>query len=703
MIAVCACLVILLISLGLLVFSLASPAAVLYTGAAICLFILPGIFVGMTLFGKRFLKNPESLIFGAIFGIALSDYSAIAAGYLFQWSAEKVLITIACVAVLTAAICWQRWNRPMASNLRPWVAGDYAILMGMFAAMLAFVAIPFRNLGKLTPDGYAYTWLFGFDFLLRSAQTAMITLHLPPDYLHLTGHEFHYYLASFALPAFAYSASSKVLSLHPILLLVTLFDSFLFLSCLYAFLRHFVVSLRALAWTAVVALVGYSYYAWYILAKDFLPRLALGSATGDDAASLMGFGNVSHLFQRLFLDEPQALTGLSLLILVLFLLEKARYKVNTYALAVVLGLALGIEFGIEGFYALVLALWFGLVQVIRRIRARDQMRDEYGPLAVTVGVCSLIYASFFILGLYELASGRMLLVTPNWWALKYMPMYFALEYGPMLLLGLWGLRIWWQRSDWEDSLPLFLLFIAILLHVLFITGTTSKNLGLMRGNRLLPVVLLVWTGIMFEKLFRSGGPVKARRIGIALVLAAVPTYFTDAYFASNVYDRGETAYVRVADRSACEWIRRNLPEKAIVQGEPDYMGLDVHQGRSLSLIADFAERPMVLGQYWIASTILPGSEPIARERLNDLHQMFEAKDAGETISMVKKYNINYIYYGPYETHLYPEFLGLLRSAPYFFREVYSKDGVHIFETDLPSGSSSQAVLPSRDMKTGDLP
>lgn len=703
MIAACAGLLIVLISLGLLLSSIASPAAVLVTGAAVCVFMLPGIFVGMTLFGRRFLRNPESLIFGAVIGIALSDYSAVAVGYLFQWSTEKVLLSVSCVAIVAAAISWRRWNRPLVTNLRSWDAADYAILIGMFAAMLAFVWVPFRNVGRLTADGFAYTWLFGFDFLLRSAQTAMLTTRLPPDYLHLTGHVFHYYLASFALPAFAYSASGKILPLHPILLIVTLIDGFLFLSCLYALLRHFVLRRRALVWAGAVALIAYSYYAWYVLAKYFLGGLAIVWLPRAAAASLLGFGNVSHLFQRLFLDEPQALTGLSILVFLLFLLEKVRYKVNSYGLAVVLGLALGIEFGIEGFYALVLCVWFGLIFAFRCIWTRGQMRGEYGPLAVTIALCGLIYASFFSLGLYELASGRMLQVAPNWWALQYLPAYFLVEYGPLLILGLWGLRIQWQRNGWQDSLPLFLLCVAILLHIFFVTGSTSANLGLMRGNRLLPVVLVVWSAIAFDEFFRRGESLKRHWIVMGLVLAAVPTYFTDAYFTSNIYDPRATAYVRVADRNACEWIRRNTPETSIVQGEPEYRGVDIPEGGTLSLIADFAERPMVLGQYWIASTILPGSEPIARERLNDLHRMFEAQDIAQTILMVKKYHINYVYYGPYEKHLYPEFLGLLRSAPSFFREVYSNDGVHIFEAELASGSSSQAALPSRDMKTGDLP
>jgi len=690
---------ILLISLVLLVSSIASPSSALHTALAIGLFALPGIFVGMALFGTDLVRHPESLIFGAVFGIALSDYSAVAVSYLFQWSAGKVLVTVICVAILSASLCWRRRNQPLITNLRPWEARDYTVLVGMFMAVLAFVAIPFSNLGRLTADGYAYTWLFGFDFLLRSAQTAMLTSHLPPDYLHLTGNAFHYYLASFALPAFAYSSSGKVLSLHPILLLVTLADGYLFLSCLYAFLRHFVVGLRALAWTAVVGLGGYSYYAWYILAKHSLNQLANVSAPGA-AASLAGFGNVSHVLQRLFLDEPQALTGLSILILVLFLLEKVRYKVNNYGLAVVLGMALGIEFGVEGFYALVLGLWFGLVLAIRWIQTHGQMRDELGPSVTAIGLGGLIYSSFFFLGLYELASGRMLAVAPNWWALKYLPAYFPLEYGPMLILGLWGLRIWRQHSGWRDALPLFLLFVTILVHVFFVTGTTSKNLGLMRGNRLLPIVLLVWTAITFEKLFAQGGWPKGRRIAILLVVAAVPTVFTDLYFTSNIHDRQDTAYVRIADRSACEWIRRNLPETSVVQGEPDYYGLDDPQGKSLSLIADFAECPMVLGQYWIASTILPGSEPVAKQRLQDLHQMFGAKDVSRVIAIVMKYHINYLYFGPNERRLYPQFLGLVESAPSFFKQVYSKDEVHIFAVDLDSASSSQEELHSRSLSTG---
>jgi len=109
---------------------------------------------------------------------------------------------------------------------------------------------------------------------------------------------------------------------------------------------------------------------------------------------------------------------------------------------------------------------------------------------------------------------------------------------------------------------------------------------------------------------------------------------------------------------------------------------------------------MVLGQYWIASTILPGSEPVAKQRLQDLHQMFGAKDVSRVIAIVMKYHINYLYFGPNERRLYPQFLGLVESAPSFFKQVYSKDEVHIFAVDLDSASSSQEELHSRSLSTG---
>ena len=84
-----------------------------------------------------------------------------------------------------------------------------------------------------------------------------------------------------------------------------------FVGCLLAFWRLFAKSARALLATAVVALIGYSYYGWFVIARHFARLLPASLAAMLD--SQFAFGSVSHLFQRLFMVEPQAILALSLI------------------------------------------------------------------------------------------------------------------------------------------------------------------------------------------------------------------------------------------------------------------------------------------------------------------------------------------------------------------------------------------------------
>lgn len=270
---------------------------------------------------------------------------------------------------------------------------------------------------------------------------------------------------------------------------------------------------------------------------------------------------------------------------------------------------------------------------------------------------------------------------PYWQALALAPLYLPIEYGPLLILGLWGFRLCISRSSFSSTVPLLALLTLGLLQMFLMATPAAKTLGILKGNRLLPVVFLIWTGFLFDKLFLHEHLRKHRLVAMALVCAAIPTFFTDIYFTSNVKNPLHTRYVRVADREACDWIRSNTPPNAIVQGEPEYLGYS-EEGNSgenhLSLIASFGERRQILGAGGTVGTV-ENAQQIARSRREDLHSMFNAKNLVAVVSTVKKYRIDYLYVGPYERELYPEFLGIVRNAPNLFREVYNKDGVYLFE------------------------
>src|SRR5260370_42466352 len=91
------------------------------------------------------------------------------------------------------------------------------------------------------------------------------------------------------------------------------------------------------------------------------------------------------------------------------------------------------------------------------------------------------------------------------------------------------------------------------------------------ADRILPIALLVWVGCLFRDLYEDASHRGRLYLAWGLVLIAIPTFFTAIYFTSNMTDVNETRFVSVSDRKACDWIRRNLPNTAVIQCEPQYL------------------------------------------------------------------------------------------------------------------------------------
>jgi hypothetical protein len=507
-----------------------------------------------------------------------------------------------------------------------------------------------------------------------------MTTHLPPDWYWMSGIPLRMYLVGYALPAFAYTASGKTLALHSILLLTTLACGFLLLASLYIFLRNLFSETRVLLSTLFVALVAYSYYWVYDAAKALLLKPGQG---------LFGsVSSVSHHLQRTILVEPQAALATSLIFVVLALLALVRFRLNNSALAVFLGLCLAISFGIEAMQGLLAVVWFGLYYFLRIVWDKSLNGEAVKPFLAFLVSCGIVSASFFAIGMYQRSTSHLAPFAFSKWIAEFGVLYFLIEMGPLFLLGIWGVIRWWRGPREEFGWPLLLLAGVTILQVLFVFQKPPARMA----DRLLPLVLIPFVAYLFRDLWSARlSRIAALAAGIVILLG-VPTFFTDIHAASDVSNPYDTRYVRPEDMQACQWIRQNLPETAVVQGEYDYFsGPD--RGLYLSLIASFAQRPQVLGWTTNAAYVVDNGWPVAKERRSDLDQMFSSAELSSVIRVVRKYSIGYLYVGPFEAGKYPHFAALLQNAPGQFREVYSQNGVSIFrylepQPSTPASSSS---------------
>ena len=656
-----------------------SPATgVLATIAAFFLMALPGALIGMAVFGWDVRRQPEALIFGAPLGLMFSGYTALMLGYSGHWSVSAIVPALLLLAALAALFAWRRRTAPLLAAVRPWKANDYMVLGCMLLAVLGFVSLPFSRVGELTPFGHAYTWLFGFDFILRSAYAASITIGLPIDHMHMAGMPLTMYLVGYVLPAFSYSLGHQAVHMQKILLVAEVLQDLAFVACLLAFWRMFASSAKALAATAVVALAGYSYYGWFAIAHHFAAWLPVSLAAR--LQSQFVYGSVSHMFQRLFMVEPQAILALSIFVFVLTAVWSADRYLGL-GLSCLLGLTIGVEFGVDSWLGLTLAGWFAGVQLMRLWGHWNDRRLWAQALLVGTLTC-LLWSTFFAVHMINLSSRGLVSVGPYWWGLKFGILQYAIEYGPMLLLGLPGLVSLGRNRPFQ-AWSLGLIAAMAVFQDIFISIAQLPHFRI--GNRLLPIVFLAAIAWLFghARLHALG-----KWLAAAAIVLAVPTLFTDIAGASNVLNLQDTYYVRSPDLKACEWIRTHLPITAIVQSRPDYVGYDpppsfASDEKELSLIPDFALRRSALGEEYSARSVCGRCDTLVNQREADMDAMFRAPDAAGVLSITSKYHIGYLYVGPFEQARYPGFLGALLASPRF-EPVYDADSVHVFRIVEPA-------------------
>ena len=652
-----------LLSLALLSIGIASYSGIFYSALTLILFALPGYFITPIFFGISAELRPVRMIVGPVFGIALSSYSAIVIGFRYSWNVKLMtlaIVTLSCICALIGRIFRGRLSLP----LRTWTAFDHAILSGIGILLVFLTARPALHVGQLTSHGYAYTWLYGFDFVYRADVIQSMTLHLPPDWSWMTGVPMRMYLVGYAMPAFAYAAAGKTIALGSVLLLMTLSSSFLLLACLYLFLRTLFSETKVLLFAFFAALVAYSYYWVYDAAKALL----VGPNPG-----FRLYGSVSHHLHRMLLVEPQAALATSLLLILLTVLVLVRYRLSDYVLAVFLGIWLGVSFGAEAMQGVIAIGWFGLFYLARFLFGKSSWRDEFAPFLASVISCGLICGSFFLLGMYQRSTSHLTPVGVNWWIVKFGIPYFLLDLGPLLLLGIWGMVCWWRGKREDFGWPLLSLGAVVLLQVLFVLQRPAARMA----DRFLWLVLLPFAAYLFRDVWAASAKRLARPLAAALVLLAVPTFFTDIIFTSATNNVPQTYYVRPEDMQACKWIRQNLPETAVIQGDYNYFaGPD--RGLYMSLIASFARRPQVLGWATNAAFVVDNGPALATARRLDIEAALASRDISSLAAFARKYSVDYLYAGPSEQSKYPQLLPLLRSDPAQFREVYSESGVSLF-------------------------
>jgi len=563
-------------------------------------------------------------------------------------------------------------------NKYEWDNTDYTILFTFLIVAIASVAYPFLNVGKLTNHGYAFTSLFAHDFISRVSFTASVSHELPPKHFYFSGKTMQYYWISYAFPALIYSTSKFKISLQNILLLTSILQTTLFVCILYSTFRLFIRNKQVLVVVMLLGLCAYSYNWFYVLFKTIaLHAMPEQYLTVLVKRRLLEFSNIAHGYYRLFLFQPQSIIALSTLLVVMNILYDCSFNFRS-GLTFIIGILLGIALGLQSYTGMTLILWLLLTISIYAFIERKEsfLKTVKTLLILTFPLLCLIFI-YFLMGIFSFSQDKAIKLTTNKISVYYAPLFFPLEYGPMLFLGILGSIIAFKNSYFRNLKPILLLGLLSLFFILFIRHPAEKDLGILKSGVIFQVALLIFSGIFFEYIWENMKTRKVIRIlSLCVAFSAIPTFLIDIYITSDIENTNQTSYVNPADYKAYRWIKANTPRNAVIQSAPRYSFTP--DAYDISPIAMLGERQMAVG-HWKLSAMLHDSPEQVPLRYKDIKELFSASDLKRTVELISKYDIDYIYVGQNELSLYGQSVRKFEEHKDLFDLIYSIDGVNIYK------------------------
>ena len=660
-----------LISMALVVSTI--DKSMLKIGVCLGIFIIFSAWGHVVLYPIHYKKGRilEGFVWSTISGVAIASLITSGLVYIIGWN---LLIIFVSVTLLPGLMLYVLITRVEQNNKsQTYQNPDPKILLMTLVVVTLFFYFPFKNLGVLVGDKYLYVWLFGHDFINRMVHVNSLSAGLPLDSFFFAGEKLSYYWLAYVFPALLRNLDWMKLETKEILQITQLLYALLATAGLVVFINGLVRQKRLVGMLTFMTFCCYSYVWFLTVPLEFLRRQYGDLSVNVFGYNLVGFSGFSHAFYRFFLVEPQATLGIGLVLMILSLYKR---KESMYVFGII-GLLLGLLFGVEATNGIMLILWFtgmSLVMLFSDSKERYSMGKKHGfSLICGALICSILFA----IEMYSFHTGSgVLRLSLNWFPVITGPLYFIFAYGPMFLFGIAGLfKIVRERERVDHwGYHYILLFGISIFFVFFIASPTELHFGLLKATRIIPVCLLVFSAYYFEKI---SGSQKLSRIVMTLMLMGLPSLFTDNFIASDISN--PSTYLRSSDMEAAKWIKRNLPRAAVLQAEPNYPGGEkgYNPKYAYSFIPIFSERPTGIGEWKVSSQEHSKGNEV-RHRFHSVIEMFSTTNLDEGIDIIKRYNIAYIYIGELERTLYPNGVAKFLNSEHF-QLIYSKGKVSIYK------------------------
>lgn len=523
------------------------------------------------------------------------------------------------------------WYFKGARFEKDWTTSDTLLLWTWLLIALAAISLPLIHVGIETPQGYAFRAYFNADFFKHLGITAALSNSgIPPSNYYFEGATLHYYWFFYIIPAY-WVHIFRHFPPEFILVQFTIVGALIFAGSLCAVIRKITGSRTTTYLCLPLFLFGGSYEG--ILALDFLRNkgeawTSFTSLNIDALTRWIWNTPQADTLYRALLFAPQHLLALSIFLIAL-IVWKSYDALNSRAVLYALiystlgfGVLIGATFIFGSLILLLHATWRHPKERIREL-----------IVALSLGVVFLflyfVILKMFRLDNHDLSFGAVKNLNKN------VLLYALMNWGAILIIGILGL-IWTSTSFPRRFYLVFLIFSAFFMHfVMERVGSSEVTLKLGYFTAL----CLLMLGANFINRIVSSNNKKLRWLAIGFVLVLLPgllTWSMDAYNCQDVTNSKFTTYITKNDWNILAYVREHLNQNAIIQNDP----LE-GEGRRVSVIPAFAQRPMYLGDE-LHGRAFQVSATEYNLRRGTVWTLFSAKSAARISKIAQDAGIDYL-------------------------------------------------------------
>ena len=564
---------------------------------------------------------------GCGLSVAITPLALRLAGLALPFRPAMILAVLALVSTLP---CFALWRTRAERHL---LAGPTVPVAVLILVLLTVVLLlPTLAIGSVPGGGE--TRIKGWDLNNHLAiAEAVVYRGLPPTNPFLaSAFPLYYHVFFHILMGAILALAGPHLSPYFLIAFLSIVLAGLSLLVVYCVLAVLTGRPRA-AWMAIPFLCLAGGY-------DLVPILAKAVQTGEAGSPVDLISHrwnvdawVSH--QKFFIPDfftqfywaPHAVAGVIVLLLALLFLGKEETGWGGIAAA---GICLASMAGFNGYIAVGGALTVALLRgagmlgfISKSMRYR---RASLGRSALAGSAALLLGAP--VLSLYigergDVDKFRAL----NGGAL--LPLQIFLEFGPALILGVWGMVLAWRHPEKRKGTLAFLLMGAAGFPLICLVASTGENNDLaMRISMLVWICLACFAGLALDALWERA---LFRRAAVAILLPGVLGILWFALGASI-----HKPLLGSDEVAAGRWVRRHLPAGALIQGSPLRTSPD---------LVYLSGHPEVLSDSW-AATLFYASPDDYDRNLATLREVFSTPDPGVACSRLHALKISALVVGP---------------------------------------------------------